>query len=328
MVPSERRGNILISVLWVITIMAILVMGLSYEARGDMERTRSMRDRAKAYWLARGAIERVKYDYAILRQSPDEEDRLTNNYSYTFDEGAAFCEIRSSASTMPINIGTRSGDPTFQKEMWNQMLSLYVDDQQADEISDAIVDWTDEDDLHMLNGAESDYYMGLTPPYPARNGPFYSIEELLLVRGITEEMFYGTWDKPGLADMLDMQPGNRRKFDLNSCSKGILMAFLEITSEEADQLIQIRREEGIENQDEILNYVNVPDPANLNYFFPITGRIFTVRATATINQSPARYTVESGVSYSGHGNYFQVLSHKDFSLEHVGEYRDENEEEQ
>src|SRR5262249_4838282 len=37
------------------------------------------------------------------------------------------------------------------------------------EIADAIIDWLDADDTQMTNGAESDYYKTLSPPYPAKN---------------------------------------------------------------------------------------------------------------------------------------------------------------
>ena len=61
----------------------------------------------------------------------------------------------------------------------------------TDEISDAILDWLDADDTPRDNGAESDYYASLTPPYAPRNGPIQSIEELLLVRGVTPQLLFG-----------------------------------------------------------------------------------------------------------------------------------------
>lgn len=58
-----------------------------------------------------------------------------------------------------------------------------------DTIADSILDWIDVDSLHRLNGAEDDYYQGLSPPYRAKNGPLDSIEELRLIRGITPEIY-------------------------------------------------------------------------------------------------------------------------------------------
>jgi len=70
------------------------------------------------------------------------------------------------------------------------------------EIIDAIVDWIDEDDKESDYGAESSYYQSLDRPYSAKNGPVYNLEELLLIRGITPELFYGTNETKGLRDLL------------------------------------------------------------------------------------------------------------------------------
>src|SRR5262249_34687281 len=52
----------------------------------------------------------------------------------------------------------------------------------TDEIADAIIDWIDADDEPRANGAEKDYYTGLSPGYRCKNGPLDTLEELLLVR--------------------------------------------------------------------------------------------------------------------------------------------------
>ncbi|GIX03068.1 MAG: general secretion pathway protein GspK [Planctomycetaceae bacterium] len=84
----------------------------------------------------------------------------------------------------------------------NKLLKLSLtEDQQRDmllalpgmteEIADALLDWLDEDDNPRLYGVETDYYESLSPGYPCRNGPLTSLEELLLVRGVTPELLYG-----------------------------------------------------------------------------------------------------------------------------------------
>lgn len=58
-----------------------------------------------------------------------------------------------------------------------------------DEVVDAILDWVDSDRLRRLNGAEDDYYLALRIPYLPKNGPMGALEELLLVKGITPELY-------------------------------------------------------------------------------------------------------------------------------------------
>ena len=59
------------------------------------------------------------------------------------------------------------------------------------ELADAILDFIDSDETARESGCESEYYESLTPPYPAKNSPLDSLDELLLVRGVTLGLLYG-----------------------------------------------------------------------------------------------------------------------------------------
>jgi type II secretory pathway component PulK len=58
-------------------------------------------------------------------------------------------------------------------------------------VADAIMDWIDEDDDTREYGAEYDYYQGLSSPYTPTNGPFNTVEELLLVQGVSPQLLFG-----------------------------------------------------------------------------------------------------------------------------------------
>lgn len=60
------------------------------------------------------------------------------------------------------------------------------------EIADAILDWLDDDDSPREFGAEAEYYSALAPPYGPKNGPLETVEELLLVRGVTPQLLFGS----------------------------------------------------------------------------------------------------------------------------------------
>ena len=59
------------------------------------------------------------------------------------------------------------------------------------EIADAIIDWMDTDQTAMQNGVEIDYYQSLTPPYPTKDNYLDSLDELLLVKGMTPQLLFG-----------------------------------------------------------------------------------------------------------------------------------------
>lgn len=61
----------------------------------------------------------------------------------------------------------------------------------TEDVADAIVDWLDANEDVRATGAESDTYLGMATPYRAKNGPLNSLDELLLVRGVTPLLLYG-----------------------------------------------------------------------------------------------------------------------------------------
>ena len=59
------------------------------------------------------------------------------------------------------------------------------------ELAAAIIDWRSEDTQSSAGGADSGYYLLLDDPYEAKNSPFETVDELLLVRGAEPEMLTG-----------------------------------------------------------------------------------------------------------------------------------------
>ena len=81
----------------------------------------------------------------------------------------------------------------------------------TEEIAAAIVDWVDADTTPRPNGAEGDVYQGLASPYACKNGPISSLEELLLVQGVTPQLLFGNdRNRNGILD-----PGEDDSAELN-----------------------------------------------------------------------------------------------------------------
>src|SRR5205085_1490314 len=69
------------------------------------------------------------------------------------------------------------------------------------EIANSIVDWIDQDNTPRDGGAENDYYSSLPTPYRCKNGPLESLEELLLVKGVTPQLLFGSdFNRNGVVD--------------------------------------------------------------------------------------------------------------------------------
>lgn len=83
----------------------------------------------------------------------------------------------------------------------------------TEEVADAIIDWIDSNDEPRPTGAENQTYSGMMPSYRCKNGPLDSLEELLLVRGVTPELLFGNdrnrngVEDPGEDDGSGWNPG-------------------------------------------------------------------------------------------------------------------------
>lgn len=123
------------------------------------------------------------------------------------------------------------------------------DEEEARSIVDALVDWIDEDDRESDNGAEDSYYQSLEKPYSCRNGPIQSMEELLLVKGFTPQLLYGSKDAPGLAEYITVYGGDG-KININTAAPLILQNLHSLVSEEMIERLDSYRNDS-ENQESL-----------------------------------------------------------------------------
>jgi hypothetical protein len=122
-----------------------------------------------------------------------------------------------------------------------------------DELASAITDWRDEDDSPSPLGAESAFYRTLTPPISAKNAPFSSVYELLVVKGITPVMFFGAdgdtvrvpdtaldWSPPaeGLRDFFTTFGKNR--LNINTAGIAALLSIPGVDEQIADNIVYFR----------------------------------------------------------------------------------------
>jgi len=79
----------------------------------------------------------------------------------------------------------------------------------TEDVADAILDWIDSDDEPREFGCESEYYATLQPPYVPKNAPLDTVEELLLVRGVTPNLLFGyDTNRNGVLDPHEQGPGD------------------------------------------------------------------------------------------------------------------------
>ena len=225
----SSRGSALLAVLWLSAALAAIAFSLSSTVRSETEHTSTLVDGLRAYYLAQGGIHRAAMEllWGANSLAPGPIPRGTTEVNYVFPSGHVRVEIIPETAKLDVNHATI-------EDLFRLGLALGVDPDRAREIAAGIDDWRKP---APPQGSPFDlYYASRNPSFRAAHASFQEIEELLLVKGITPELFFGTYvreatgspDAPlvpraGLADCLSVY-GSGNQVDANTAAPPVLAA--------------------------------------------------------------------------------------------------------
>ncbi len=216
MKKGGERGLALMVVLWILALLGVMFGTFTFSMRTELAAASNFREEAMAYHLAEAGIYQAAaelinadqnvppgmsgYDVVLARWRADPTAYQNvplgpGNYWVTLADEEA--KIAINAPMNPVN------DAVLRRLLSNAGVT---DERLLSTIVDSIQDWRDPDNFHRLNGAEDDYYLALPTPYRAKNADFDSIDELLLVKGMTPEILYGNIDSPQRQKELESTP--------------------------------------------------------------------------------------------------------------------------
>ena len=214
-VLKDSGGVALILTVLIISIIVTVTLEFNTAMRSELYGAVNLRDGLKL-----GCVARSGFDYALavlfedglntdrpfdsLREPWADSKALSENSSSLFEDGGFEVQIRDMTGRIQIGalVNQKGEYNADQKDLLTRFLSLDMfglDDEEVGNLVDAIKDWIDRDDEVTKFGAENAYYQTLEKPYLCRNAPLESLEELLLIRGMSKELFYGTGERPGIA---------------------------------------------------------------------------------------------------------------------------------
>jgi general secretion pathway protein K len=229
--PREA-GSALLAVLWVSAALAAVGFSLASTVRGETDRTSTAVDGLRAYYLAEGSIHRAAWEVLWSVQNPSRRPipPYSTHVDYTLPTGQVRVELIP--ETAKLNVNTSPPE-----ELYRLSVALGIEPERAGEIAQAIVDWRGPPSAA---GSFDEFYASLTPSFRARHASFEEIEELLLVKGVTPDIFYGTYipadesglgpdpsgkvlvGRQGLVDCLSVY-GSREAVDANTAPPAVLL---------------------------------------------------------------------------------------------------------
>jgi general secretion pathway protein K len=225
------RGSALLMVLWVSAALAAISFSLASTVRGETERTATAVDSLRSYYLAVGGLQRgmVELLWTIMHPNAPLIPPGSTVVNYHFPSGEVRLELLPEAGKLDVNQAPVA-------ELYRLLIALGQPESRASEISSAIDDWRHSGGEGGFDG----FYGAQTPSFRAPHASFQEIEELLLVRGVTPDLFYGTYvpadtqenadpkgprlvPRPGLIDCLSVY-GGIAQVDANTASPATLSA--------------------------------------------------------------------------------------------------------
>lgn len=335
--PNRRRSGIaLVIVMVVVLVLGVVAGGFAYTMRVEMRLARHASHDEDLEWMGRSGVELAKFIIGQKELIQQEAAHEALNQQWAGGIGTSNSPLSGfSLTDLEIGKGTVSVRITDTERKFNinlmdqtllqqALILMGVDAGDFPTIVDSIQDWIDRDDNSRLSGAETDYYMNLTPPYVAKNGLIDDITELLLIQGITPEMFWG----PAISGIApsNYQPGQSRRrpfnndeaaypvglrdlftpisagrLNINTASATMLQVIPEVDANTAMAIVQWRAgPDGVEGTEDDTPFRNVGELNNVGAFTPqmiasmgryldVRSHTFEVEVEAKIDETTRRF---------------------------------------
>ncbi len=298
----RRRGSILVGVLWCMVLLSVLVIGVLHTARMDLMVVKNYGDRVQAHYLALAAVERAKA--LIFKDVVTRQQTAKNHTGSLYNDPKDFQDVTLGRGKFQVfrrasqedgggiiyGISDEESRLNLNDASPNQFTNLTG---MTSDILGAINVWRSPATQNPATqngttpgGADSDYYMSLRPPYLARNGPFQTVRELLMVRGVTPTLLLGNDDnqngfldsdddpadqgplgakpppppKPGWAALLtvtdtdkDVDASGKDRVNPQTADEASLMTVAGITQPIARAIVSYRNQNQLQSLDDLLS---------------------------------------------------------------------------
>lgn len=284
---TDRRGGALLAVLWLSAALTAIAFAVAHTVRGEVERAATAADQTRAYFLARGAIERALL-YILWGPQYRNPDGTPMYFApgipylrLPFPTGEAVVELIPESS----KIGANAAKP---EELFVLLTALGAEPERARTIALGIVDWRGPAPGGGGLSPFDQYYLSLTPSFRGRHASMEEIEEVLLIQGMTKELFYGAAGRDERGRLIE-RPGFREcasvwsagyQLDANWAQPAAMLA-VGVPPHAVAAIVDARRMVPFRSAEQLAPFRELAGPA----FARLTvggGSIYTLRSTARL----------------------------------------------
>ena len=308
---SNQRGSVLLIVLWVLLAMSVLALSFSASIRTEVDAARNVVDQRQAYYMARAGIEYAIHRILQAQSAFFQENALaldTDAVPQVFSgvvslglaDGRAEVDVIDETGKLNLNLAP-------DHLIYNLLIMVGVQGELADVITDSISDWRDSDQLVRQFGAEDDYYLSLDEPYRAKNGFFDVPEELLLIRGVTPEIYYGrkgTNDAGEPVEYYGLQHyfttySNVARININSAPIPVLAAIPGLDYATAAEIVRMRQQSPISDVSQVAQLIPGLSGEVFNYLSVFRSQVYTLTGIGEVRHSGVISKIRAVVRVDG-----------------------------
>lgn len=263
---KRNSGMILVAVLWIIFILSLISLSLAASVRVEMSSTQQSFDSERAFYMAKGSAEVVYNAFSKKEEIPEGTPirRENGEYIFPFDAGEVRVHFESKSGLIDLNAAS-------DQLLGSMFDSVGTSEETRNRLVDSILDWRDADDIPHLYGAEVNDYPGNTPGHASRprNAPFQSVDELMFLKSMTPQLFYGSFSVDSVTGRYQRIPGIRElvtvysglaKIDVNEATPSVLAAIPAMSSALVERIVDERVKEKYTTLDNLV--MRVPEMFN------------------------------------------------------------------
>jgi len=314
---TKRSGFIVVVVLCMILLMTVLLLGFNYKSRANLHAVDDFQKSAQALNCARAGL---NIAIAAIRCTDDIDTKktlqnlLSEENTFTIGDGMCSITITEESSKLNVNL-LKDKNGRLNRARIDQLLRLIdlLNQEHAGwsrigyDVAAATIDWTDDDNRvtclpfikHENLGAESSYYEKLNVPYRCKNAPLDATEELLLVKGVTTEIF------ERIRDYITVYGDG--KININCASKPVIQSLSEKMDAALAQMVINRRK--FKPFDSISELRDVPGMTDSIYY--------TIRKTAAVSPTGQYYHVTARGNVGRFSSTIAAVLRKNTKTENV-----------
>jgi general secretion pathway protein K len=246
---TKKSGTILITTLWILAILSILAIGIGFRVSIEARLTKYNMDRVKAEYYAKAGI--VKAQAMLSKDTSTEYDTIRECgivLPTIIDLPSARGPLEAIFGFYKNNLGEGRFEVSYDEEgkhyygMMDEERKININKaeykvlyqlllgKEPENLAASIINWRGPAQL-MVEGAQDNEYESLTAPYKCKHADFSCIEELLLVKGMTPEIF------ESIKEYVTVYTDG--KINLNTAAVRVLRAF-GLTDQSIGTIILIR----------------------------------------------------------------------------------------